>query len=305
MPDSVGAGGFPRNINIGHEHLDLSSGFTYQYQGGVPTDILSWKIIGGVTQTSPSTSGWGIKQLGAMWFNSNDRAFKYWDGTAIQTILSTYTQENTYKTRLFLEDDFVSGGGATGEIGALGWLFTGGSTSVTIGAEPGRPGIVRRSTSAAINTITATYHGFTQVYRPAWNIKIQLQSRLNDIADLNAYIGLMTSTVANPPGWGAYFHRLAGEANWSIAIGNNTGLLITPTTAVVDTAFHKYEVRLTNGTLAEFYYDNTFVGSLSGSQFPASLPISPSVTVVNTVGVDKSYDLDYYQAVIENFGTRL
>ena len=25
MPDSVGGGGFPRNINIGHEHLDLSS----------------------------------------------------------------------------------------------------------------------------------------------------------------------------------------------------------------------------------------------------------------------------------------
>lgn len=305
MPDSVGAGGFPRNINIGHEHLDLSSGFTYQYQGGVPTDILSWKIIGGVTQTPPSTLGWGTKQLGAMWFNSNDRAFKYWDGTAIQTVLSTYTQENTYKTRLFFEDDFVSGGSLSGQIGALGWLFSGGTTSVAIAAEQGRPGIVRRSTSAAINTITATYHGFTQVYRPAWNIRIQFQSRLNDIADLNAYIGLMTSTVTNPPQWGAYFHRLAGGANWSIAIGNNTGLLITPTTAVVDTAFHKYEVRLTGGTLAEFYYDNTFVGSLSGSEFPASSSISPSVTVVNTVGVDKSYDLDYYQAVIENFGTRL
>ena len=27
MPDSVGAGGFPNNINIGHEHLDISTGF--------------------------------------------------------------------------------------------------------------------------------------------------------------------------------------------------------------------------------------------------------------------------------------
>ncbi len=80
MPDSVGAGGFPNNINIGHEHLNIVNGLTYQYQGGVYTDPLSWKIVDGVTATDPSTSGWGANQLGAKWYNSTANTFKYWNG---------------------------------------------------------------------------------------------------------------------------------------------------------------------------------------------------------------------------------
>ena len=83
MPDSVGGGGFPNNINIGHEHLNTVSGLTYQYQGGVYTDALNWKIIDGVTPTDPSTSGWGAKQLGAKWYNSTANTYKYWNGTSI------------------------------------------------------------------------------------------------------------------------------------------------------------------------------------------------------------------------------
>ena len=70
MPDSVGGDGFPNNINIGHEHLNTVGGLTYQYQGGVYTDALNWKIVDGVTPTDPSTVGWGAKQLGAKWYNS-------------------------------------------------------------------------------------------------------------------------------------------------------------------------------------------------------------------------------------------
>lgn len=86
MPDSVGGAGFPLNINIGHEHLDLISGLTYQYQGGVPSNALNWKIINGVTAADPSVANWGEKQLGAKWFNSLERVYKFWDGSAIQTL---------------------------------------------------------------------------------------------------------------------------------------------------------------------------------------------------------------------------
>lgn len=86
MPDSVGDGGFPNNINIGHEHLNLSNGLTYQYQGGAYNNILNWKIIGGVTELDPSTTNWGEKQLGSMWFNKTSRVYKFWDGTTIQLL---------------------------------------------------------------------------------------------------------------------------------------------------------------------------------------------------------------------------
>ena len=89
MPDSVGAGGFPNNINIGHEHLDISSGFTYQYTGGVSSNILNWRIIGGSSPTDPSTSGWTSKQAGAEWFNTSERVYKYFDGFVVRTFEST------------------------------------------------------------------------------------------------------------------------------------------------------------------------------------------------------------------------
>lgn len=75
-----GGGGFPRNINIGHEHLNIVNGLTYQYQGDSPDNSLNWKIIGGSLNTDPSTIGWGSKQLGAMWFNKSEKVFKYWNG---------------------------------------------------------------------------------------------------------------------------------------------------------------------------------------------------------------------------------
>ena len=108
MPDSVGAGGFPNNINIGHEHLDISTGFTYQYAGGVSSNILNWKIIGGVTSTDPSTVGWGAKQVGAEWFNTSSASFKGWDGTQVITLMSLETQAMLYKTEMFVEDDILS-----------------------------------------------------------------------------------------------------------------------------------------------------------------------------------------------------
>lgn len=85
MPDSSGSvgngSGFPKNVNIGHEHLDNVTGFTYQFQGGGDSQqVLNWKIVDGVTGTDPSTVGWGAKQLGSKWYNSVSRSFKFWNG---------------------------------------------------------------------------------------------------------------------------------------------------------------------------------------------------------------------------------
>lgn len=41
MPDSAGEG-FPNNVNVGWEHLQISTGFIYQYVGGSPQNPASW-----------------------------------------------------------------------------------------------------------------------------------------------------------------------------------------------------------------------------------------------------------------------
>jgi hypothetical protein len=47
MPDSAGEG-FPNNVQVGHEHLHLSTGYIYQYLGGTPSNPVSWRIARGV-----------------------------------------------------------------------------------------------------------------------------------------------------------------------------------------------------------------------------------------------------------------
>ena len=147
MPDSVGAGGFPRNINIGHEHLDLSSGFTYQYQGGVPTDVLNWKIINGVSATDPSPLGWGTKQLGAMWFNNSEKVYKFWDGVQVKTLgVSAMAQETflvngTFTvpaniTTIYLTGCAGGGGGAGGHSADPGGGGGGGEGGESISMMP-------------------------------------------------------------------------------------------------------------------------------------------------------------------------
>ena len=305
MPDSVGAGGFPRNINIGHEHLDLSSGFTYQYQGGVPTDILSWKIIGGVTSTDPSTVGWGTNQLGAMWFNLSDRSFKMWTGTEITTIRSGYNQLNDYKTTIFLNDDFLSGGTTSGVIGALGWQFNGGTVGQQ-SSEEGRPGLIRRGTSAASGTIATTYIGFiTSLLPSSWNIRAQFQVRLNQVdTDTAQRVGIMNSTNADPPGAGVYFEKLLADTTWNAVIRTGGSTQQRADTGIaVDTNFHKFEV-VVSGAIALFYLDNNLVGGpLSGSGFPTG-SVSPCAYVVNGAAADKTMDLDYFQMLITGFPPR-
>ena len=147
MPDSVGAGGFPRNINIGHEHLDMSSGFTYQYQGGVPTNILSWKIINGVTNTDPSVVGWGTKQLGAMWFNNSERVFKFWDGVQVKILGVSAMQQQTFLvsgtftvptdvSTIYLTGCAAGGGGAGGHSADPGGGGGGGAGGESISMMP-------------------------------------------------------------------------------------------------------------------------------------------------------------------------
>lgn len=121
MPDSIGQGGFPNNINIGHEHLDIATGFTYQYLGGRPGQLVNWKVIGGAAETNPNTTGWTNRHAGAFWFNTAEGRFKGWDGSAIITIQLTGQEVVAYKTRFFVEDDFSSGGQTSTIIGVLGW----------------------------------------------------------------------------------------------------------------------------------------------------------------------------------------
>jgi len=46
-------------------------------------------IIFGHFLTDPSTTGWDLPEEGRFWYNSDDDLFKYWDGVAVQSLLTS------------------------------------------------------------------------------------------------------------------------------------------------------------------------------------------------------------------------
>ena len=302
MPDSVGAGGFPRNINIGHEHLDLSSGFTYQYQGDVPTNVLNWKIINGVINTDPSVVGWGAKQLGAMWFNNSDKVYKYWDGVQVRTLAFVPTIAQTlydYRSVIAVQDDLMSGIASNGTCGALGFTTFNGNTIQNTSVFP-NIGLYNRSTGAAPGTVTAfVLQGNTNSLIPptvvSWDMLWIL--RLNNIdANVMARIGCMNSFTAAAPDDGVYFEKLDADTNWfCVTRAATVQTRVDSGVACSTTPFVKFRI-INTPTLSIFMMNDSVVASMSTNR-PVVFT-DPSTQIVTSNGVSKSMDIDYFELVV-------
>ena len=291
MPDSVG-GSFPNNINIGHEHLSVIDGFTYQYQGNRPQDPLNWKISNGVSSTDPSTIGWGINQLGAMWFNTTDLMFHYWDGAQIQKAQAYPSLLDAYKSGYLLEDDFISGSTISTAIGVLGFSASGGTTT-SISAIANRPGILRRDTGAVSGTVA-----FLMLYSSAAAIQVGIVKiiwicRLNNIdANTTCRMGATNTVALSQPVNGFYFEKLDADTNW-FAVSRASGVETrVDTGVVVDVDFHTFKYESTSVAVV-FSIDGRIVATIT-TTIPATF-MDPWVSIVNSAAAAKTVDIDYFQ----------
>lgn len=299
MPDSVGNGGFPNNINIGHEHLDLITGFTYQYQGGVYSNILNWKIIGGVSPTDPSTVGWSTNQLGSMWYNSNERVYKYWNGTSIQSLQPAPPLYN-YRRRIALQDDFITGVVSSGTIGVLGWFLANGTTSS--GSFENAPGVITRTTGVTPTTVAYMILAGSQTILPL-GISKSLRYIIITVDSDNETtlrIGATNSFTASQPGTGIYFEKLPTDTTWFAVCRNassetrvNTNIIAAPNT----TFEFRIEMSI-NNTEAMFFVNGNAVASIQ-TNLPIAAFITPGMHVVNSAGTSKSLAIDYFEMVLD------
>lgn len=80
-------GPFPPSPNVGHIHFDTVTGGEFMYMGGgVPSDPLHWKLVGGNLSDQPDITGWGVRQIGARWYNTGLGNFFGWNGFTIVII---------------------------------------------------------------------------------------------------------------------------------------------------------------------------------------------------------------------------
>lgn len=114
-------------------------------------------------------------------------------------------------------DHFCFGSTETGEVGELGWSFTGG-TAAYIAPQDGRPGILSRTSAATSGSVTSLYP------LSAANIGLLLKSNLQEVSwsfhqpgntNVATYrIGVASDAAGNPPSDGLYLESLPTNTNW-------------------------------------------------------------------------------------------
>lgn len=299
MADSVGVGFPSSNLQKGHIFHDLDEGSTWVFINGPPRLASSWRLLNGIFSNDPDTSLWGAAQTGATWYNLSLQATRVWDGTQAATVKIANVPVNLYgyKTAVGMQDEFISGGTGSGTIGSLGWIFSGGSISYTT-SEVNNIGLLRRDTTAVINTITRI--GLNASVNEAISLSTPLHLiwvyRLNtNDADTTVRFGAANSFAGNPPLNGVYIEKLNADTNWfcvSRAAGVETR---TDSMVAVSTSFITLQItRNSNGLL--FYLNNVQVASIT-TNIPTAF-IVPGNHIINSAAAAKTMDIDYFQLQI-------
>ncbi|CAA9256371.1 MAG: hypothetical protein AVDCRST_MAG83-2429 [uncultured Arthrobacter sp.] len=192
-------------------------------------------------------------------------------------------------------DDFISGNTSTGQLGSLGWSFAGGAATHPA-AVAGRPGIVRRDTSATSGTYaytglrvssTAGVIFGTDLFDVTFSVRLTQTD-----ANTQARVGVSADPATNPSASGLYLEKLFADTAW-FGVSRNASAETRTTTGVVVAAnvWYRVRVRRISGTQVGVTLDN-------GAEilFTTNLPnvaLQPFFSISNNVATLKSMDVDY------------
>ena len=185
MSDSVGAGFPTTGIQRGHTFFDLDTRELYVLTGADPRIADNWEVV----------------QVGAVSSSSDNGG----SGGALYD----------YQTSIELQDDFLTGGTTTGTIGVLGWAFTNG-TAANVASTQNNPGILRRSTSGAINQAAwlGLNLGPTEQLHSGNDHSIACVVAAETFDNQTTIrLGMANTMNTASPTFGIYFEKLAADTN--------------------------------------------------------------------------------------------
>lgn len=202
-----------------------------------------------------------------------------------------------FRSSIFLQDEFLSGLNTNGTIGSLGFGASGGTTTLLAG-ETNRYGIVRRDTSAVINTIanmTLNSASSSAVNFAVPGSMVWL-SRLNtNDANTTVRIGAVNLISANPPANGIYFEKLDADTNWFCVTRSGGVQTRTDSGVAIDTNFNNFTMTR-NSSGALFSLNNTTVCTHT-TNITATF-LNPAVVITNSAAAAKTIDIDYFQIIL-------
>lgn len=200
-----------------------------------------------------------------------------------------------FKNSIELQEEFISGNATSGQIGALGWISTAGTTSV-VSSESNRLGLLRRDTTAASGTIAQFLQGFTSSLINGSPYRLLWVTRLNtNDANTTIRIGAANAYSANPPTSGTYFEKLDGDTNMFCVTRASGVETRTDSGIAVSTSFTTF-LTIDNITSVLFYINGALVCTHS-TNLPAAF-INPGLHIINSAAAAKTIDIDYFQLQI-------
>lgn len=304
MADSVGKGFPTTRLQIGHIFCNIDDLTLWEYLGGVPASVASWKLIQGQVGTQPDTSLWGLPQAGARWFYTGEQTFYGWDGAQIVPIAFRYSPSLYDARRMFtMQDDFLSGLASSGAVGALGWVVTAGSFAI-IASEADRPGLYRFNTSAVSGTQARLSGQNSSGFNPHTEHQVTWMIRCNTPdANTTMRVGAASSVAGNPPNNGIFFQKLAADTNWFGTVYESAVLVHRIDTRVpVDASFVRLRYHRLESGIVNFYINGQLVATTPVAVSGMNAFIAPYSFIINTAAADKSFDVDYAQMI--SFGTQ-
>lgn len=210
--------------------------------------------------------------------------------------LDTNTYVKTPETTVTLWDEFASGLLTTGNIGNLGWGFTGTAPTV-IATVANHPGIRRIPTTTSSGNISTIWLGGAQntdlvLYTDYCDLTYIV--RMTDVTSDTAFVGAMDSmstAVGNQDRYG-FEYIDSSDTYWMMVTGNGSSSTRTATsvTVAINTWYKLRVVR--NGSSVNYYIDGVSVGSVNTTLPDTSLNIGMQIQTNTTVA--KYLQVDYF-----------
>ncbi len=219
------------------------------------------------------------------------------------------------KYRAEWDDDFGSGAAnSTGNVGDLGWNFTGTGTNTQTGAA-GRPGIWQLVSIATSNT--NAYACFQACGTPFIDaddhFEFRVIFRIPTITNATVRFGLL-STNADDPTDGIYFERCdtvnggcatSGETTWFTVVRSASAETRVNTSVTVSAGTWYNAMVRRNGTTIEFYNNNIKIacfnsggtdGCTASSNITGAL-LQPILNIKPTSASARNFETDYVRLV--------
>jgi len=300
MANSVGKGFPTTNLQIGHVFCDSDDLTLWEFVGGNPALVASWRLMQGAVNEQPETSQWGLAQAGAVWFFNDDKTYYGWNGTTVVPIAFDGSPGlYNYRYGFTLQDEFLSGTQSSSQVGSLGWVTAGGVAAQS--AEANSPGLYRFSTGAVINTISRLSTHNSSAFDPSTYHRISWLVRVNTPdANTTVRFGAANSVAGNPPNNGIVFEKLAADTNWFAVVYSGAVLQHRIDTGIAVSASFvslMYEYNPATASIG-FFVNRQLVVTISNPVIPAAF-ISPYGFIINTAAADKTFDVDYFDMIVK------